>query len=170
MLASKVLRMNLLHRAVFVLLALSGCTPASFPLKIRALSASPDPIVGKVVELSAEVDSTRDEKDVTLLIQLPEGIRLMGGDLTWTGSLQAGKPFIHRVSLCTLYEGDWRIHVTVFSRFGPDDTYGDSETIHFISTRQSGQAVPGYAYRIDQASPFPLSTPTPVPSPAACSP
>jgi hypothetical protein len=165
-----VLRMKPLHYVACALLALSGCVPPSFPLKIRALSASPDPIVGKVVVLSAEVASTRDEKDVTLLIQLPEGIRLMDGDLTWTGSLRTGELFIHRVSLCTLYEGDWRIHATVFSRFGPDDTYGDSETIHFISTRQSGQAVPGYAYRIDQASPFSPPTPTPVPSPAACSP
>jgi hypothetical protein len=157
-----------LHLAAFLLLA--ACSiPPSFPLKITDVSASPDPVVGKVVELSVEVESSRDEEDVTILIQPPEAIQLVDGDLTWNGSLQSGEPFTHRVSLCTLYEGDWRIHVTVFSRFGPDDTYGDSETMHFISTHQSGEAIPGYAYRIDQPSPFPAPTAKPVAAPADCS-
>ena len=154
---------------VAAILLLTACSiPPSFPLKITDLSAAPDPIVGKVVQLSVEVESSRDEEDVTILIQPPEAIELTSGDLTWNGPLRAGEPFTHTVSLCTLYEGDWRIHVTVFSRFGPDDTYGDSETMHFISTMQSGQAVPGSAYRIDQPSPFPPPTPTPVAAPADC--
>jgi len=151
-------------------LLLTTCSiPPSFPLKITELSATPDPIVGKVVVLSVEVESSKDEEDVTILIQPPEAIQLIDGDLSWNGSLQAGKPFTYMISLCTLYEGDWRIHVSVFSQFGPDDTYGDSETMHFISTRQSGEAVPGYAYTIDQPSPFPPPTTTPVVAPADCS-
>jgi len=162
------LRGNPLFLSAFLLL--TACSvPPSFPLKITDLSATPDPIVGKVVVLSVEVESSKDEEDVTILIQPPEAIQLIDGDLTWNGSLQAGKPFTYRVSLCTLYEGDWRIHVSVFSRFGPDDTYGDSETMHFISTKQSGEAVPGYAYTIDQPSPFPPPTTTPVAAPADCS-
>ena len=130
---------------VAAILLLTACSiPPSFPLKITDLSAAPDPIVGKVVQLSVEVESSRDEEDVTILIQLPEAIELTSGDLTWNGSLRAGEPFTHEVSLCVLYEGDWRIDVTAFSRFGPGDTEGDYDTIHFISTAQSGRARPAY--------------------------
>jgi hypothetical protein len=53
-----------------------------------------------------------------------------------------------------LQEGDWRIHATAYSRFPAGDQYGDSETIHLISSRDSGMAVPGPAYRIAQEDPL----------------
>jgi len=145
------------------------CTPASFPLKITDLSASPDPVVGRIVNLEVETESSRDEADVTILIQLPEGVRLIDGELTWRGSLVAGEPYRHRASLCVLYEGDWRVDVTASSRLGPDDVEGDYKTIHLISTSEKGEAIPGQKYRIIQGSPAPFQTPSPVPTPATCS-
>ena len=159
----------LIGASLVSLAALLTACPPKLPLAITDVSATPDPIVGRVVTLEVEVQSTRDEADVTILIQLPEAVRLIDGDLTWHGSLRAGKPYRHKVSLCALYGGDWRIHATTYSRFAPDDTYGDSETIHFISTSDSGQAVPGPQYRIIQSSPIPSFTPPPVPTPATCS-
>ena len=147
---------------------LTACPP-KFPLAITGISATPDPIVGRIVTLEVEIRSTRDEADVTILVQPPEGVRLVDGDLEWHGSLPAGETHSHKMSLCVLYEGDWRIYATTYSRFGPDDTYGDSETIHFISTSHDGHAVPGSEYRIDQGSPIPILTPSPVPTPAPCS-
>ena len=147
---------------------LTACPP-KFPLQITAIAAAPDPVVGQVVTLEVEVRSTRDEADVTILIQPPEGVLLIDGDLEWHGSLRAGDAYRHTVSLCAIYPGDWAIHATASSRFGPDDTYGDSETIHFISTSETGEAVPGSQYRIIQGSPVPVLTPSPVPTPATCS-
>jgi len=100
-----------------LLWGLAACTPARFPLEITALSVSPEPVVGQVVTLRVEIESTSDEEDVTILIQTPEAVRLMDGTLTWHGSLRAHEPQVHRVSVCVLIEGDWRIGVTAFSRF-----------------------------------------------------
>jgi len=161
-------RRILLGASVAALAVLLTACPPTFPLTITEISAAPDPIVGEVVTLQVEITSTADESDVTILIQLPEGVRLVHGDLTWHGTLRAGEPHRHKVSLCTLYEGDWRIYATTFSQLRPGDTYGDSETIHFIATSDTGHAVPGSEYRIVQGSPMPNFTPSPVPIPASC--
>ena len=148
---------------------LTAC-PAAFPLSIAAVSAAPDPVVGKVVTLEIEIVSTEDEDDLTLQIKPPDAVRLIDGDLAWHGSLRAGQAVTHKVSLCVLYEGDWRIYVGAYSLLPDGQTkYADSETIHFISTGQTGRAVPGSEYSIIQGSPIPVLTPSPVPAPASCS-
>jgi hypothetical protein len=161
-------RRLVLGAALAALGALLIACPATFPLTITDISASPDPIVGKVVTLEVEIQSTEDEADVTSLIQLPEAIRLIDGDLTWHGSLRARERYTHKVSVCALYEGDWRIGATTYSRFAPDDTYGDYQTIHFISTSHTGQAIPGSRYTIVQGTRTVVLTPPPVPTPATC--
>ena len=72
----------------FILLGLSACTPASFPLKITDVSAKPDPVVGKVVTLEVEIQSSEDEQDVILQIVPPDAVRLIAGALSWHGSLR----------------------------------------------------------------------------------
>src|SRR4030042_653747 len=64
---------------------LTAC-PAAFPLSITAVSAAPDPVVGKVVTLEIEIVSTEDEDDLTLQIRPPDAVRLIDGDLAWHGS------------------------------------------------------------------------------------
>jgi hypothetical protein len=153
----------------FILLGLSACTPASFPLKITDVTAKPDPVVGKVITLEVEIQSSEDEEDVILQIVPPDAVQLMDGDLTWHGSLRAGEPVQHGVSLCVLYPGDWRIYVGAYSMIGDETKYADSDTVHFISTSEAGQAVPGYAYSFSQDPPVPLPSPTPLATPATCS-
>src|SRR3990172_12443482 len=51
---------------------LTAC-PASFPLTITHVSATPDPVVGAVVTLEVEFQSTEDEDNVTLQIKPPDG-------------------------------------------------------------------------------------------------
>jgi hypothetical protein len=155
--------------AAFILLCLSACTPASFPLKITDVSARPDPVVGKVVTLEVEIQSSEDEDDVTLQIVPPDAVRLIAGALSWHGSLRAGEPVQHSVSLCVLYPGDWRIYVGAYSLVSDETKYADSDTIHFISTSEAGQAVPGYAYSFSQDPPVPLPSPTQLTTPATCS-
>jgi hypothetical protein len=151
-----------------LLWGLAACTPARFPLEITALSVSPEPVVGQVVTVRVEIESTSDEDDVTVLIQIPKAVRLMDGTPTWHGSLRAGEPQVHLLSVCVLIEGDWRIDVTVSSRFPDGDTYGDYNTLHLISSADSGLGVPGHEYRATvpatrlPPSPSPRH-PTPVP-------
>jgi hypothetical protein len=151
-------------------LALGACNGARIPLQITNVSSTPDPIVGQTVSLKVEVASTVDEDFVTLQIYLPEGVRLVNGDLAWRGSLIANVPMTHQVEVCTLLEGDWAVVIIASSTRLDGDNYYDSETIHFISTIQSGKAIPGREYRptVPPAG-FGPSTPFPTPYPGTCS-
>lgn len=149
-----------------LLLALSACTPARFPLQISDLSVSPDPVVGKVVALDVQIRSSDDEENVLLQIRLPDGVRLIEGDLEWHGSLAADEPVKQSVFLCVVYPGDWRIYIGAYSLVDGNTKYADSDTIHFISTAESGRAVPGAEYTIIQDTPAPVPSPTPVTTPA----
>jgi hypothetical protein len=53
--------------------------------------------------------SPDDEPETTLEIFLPEGVKLVEGNLTWKGALTANQPQTHEISICTLYEGNWWI-------------------------------------------------------------
>lgn len=156
--------------ACFTLFLLSACTPPRFPLKVTALSVMPDPVVGQTVTLRVEIVSTKDEPDTTIKIQLPEAVKLMDGDLIWRGSLKANQPQTHEVSVCVLYEGDWRISVTAYSRLSEDSTYGDTDSLHLVSTTTTGHAIPGSEYRyIQPPGGVPPSTPLPeTPPPGVC--
>jgi hypothetical protein len=149
-------------------LVLAACTPASFPLKISDVSASPDPAVGKIVALTVEIQSKEDEGDVTLQIRLPHGVQLIAGDLEWHGQLSAHRPYRHTVSLCSIYPGDWEIYVRTYSLADSKTISFDNDTMHFISQQGAGRAVPGRDYTIIQGTPAPLPSPTP-PPPAPCS-
>jgi hypothetical protein len=155
--------------AILAAALLTACPP-SFPLKITRVSASPDPVVGRIVTLQVEITSTQEEDDVTINIHPPEGILLIDGDLLWHGSLRAGETATHSVSLCATLEGDWGIFVIARSALPGDETkYVDVESIHFISGLTRGQAIPGSQYTIVQGSPIPVLTPSPIPAPATCS-
>jgi hypothetical protein len=147
---------------------LTACTAASFPLKVSNVSASPDPAVGRIVTLSVEIQSRVDEHDVTLQIHLPNGVKLIAGDLVWYGQLSAREPYEHTVSLCALYPGDWRIYIRTYSLADGKTISIDTDTIHFISEQRTGQAVPGREYTIIQDTPAPVPSPT-TPAPAPCS-
>lgn len=149
-----------------VVIALTACTPPRFPLQITDLSATPEPVVGQTVTLYIEIMSTKDEPNTTIEVYLPEAVKLMDGDLVWQGSLTANQPQAHEVSVCVLFEGDWRVEVESRSYQSENDSYGDLETIHFISTAITGRSVPGSKYhytqdpnRISPSTPFPDEPP-----------
>ncbi len=150
-------------------LVLSACTPPGFPLKLTEISVSPKPVIGQVATLHVEVMSTEDEPDTTILIDLPEGVKLVAGDLTWKGSLVANQPQVHEVSICVLYEGDWRLRIETHSRLSENSSYQDAEFLHIQSTTESARVIPGSDYRITQP-PGGFSVPTPLPAtpPTVC--
>jgi hypothetical protein len=71
--------------------------------------------------------------------------------------------------LCVLYPGDWEVYVRTYSLYQGATMSVDTDTIHFISTYQTGRAVPGSTYTLAQGTPAPVPSPTPVTTPASCS-
>jgi hypothetical protein len=116
------------HRQVWLLstlallfFLLSACSTSRPPLQITEMTINPDPLIGQVVTLHIEFMSPHDEPDTTLEIFLPEGIKLIKGDLIWKGALTASQSQTHEISICTLYEGNWWI-LTHARSWYPDQT------------------------------------------------
>lgn len=145
-----------------VIIALGACSPPSFPLEITEISVLPEPILGQVATLHIAVMSTKDEPDATILVDLPEGVKLVEGELVWKGSLTANQVQTHEVSICVLYEGDWRLWIETYSRISDTSTYEDAETLHIISLNESAQAILGSDYTLAQP-PGGFQVPTPLP-------
>ena len=60
-----------------ILLVLSACTQTEFPIRLTNITVTPDPVVGQVVTLHVEAVSTKDELDATILVDLPDGVKLV---------------------------------------------------------------------------------------------
>jgi len=95
-----------------ILLLLSACSTRRPPLQITEATVSPEPRIGQVATLHIEFMSPYDEPLTTLEIFLPEGVKLVKGDLTWKGSLTANQPQTHDISICTEYQGNYKIGIT----------------------------------------------------------
>jgi hypothetical protein len=146
-----------------ILIPLIACErPPETPLQITDISVHPDPVIGQTATPRVEIASSDDEKDATIIVTLPDGVKLMSGELEWKGSLTADQPQAHEFELCVLYEGDWELHISTYSTFTPTDSYGDSETLHLITSADTVRVVPGRKYRITQP-PGGMVHPTPVP-------
>ncbi len=149
---------------LFVMLWLpAGCAvPPTAPLRITDISVAPEPVIGQTATLRVEVMSKYDEPDAAIIIDLPQGVKLMGGDILWEGSLKANQPQTHEISICVPYEGDWRLWMAAQSQIAENSFYGDTKTLHLIVTGDTVRVVPGGAYRITQP-PGGMVHPTDVP-------
>ena len=152
-----------------LLVALSACRRnGPFPIWISGLSVSPKPTIGQIVTLTVEVESTKDEPNVEVAISLPEGIQLIEGDLTWHETLKANQPANHQVTICTLYDGNWRIFATVVSYRPEGYQYSDLEVLRVDTIRET--ATLEVRITVESApGPLPTQAPKPpTPTPAAC--
>lgn len=154
-----------------MVMMLISCTPKRAPLRIKHISVYPEPVVGKNVTLSIEIVSSNDEPETTFSVIVPEGVKVMGGETTWQGSLFAKQVQSFDIPICVLYEGEWRILVQAYSRLAVDSTYGDYESLFLQSTYRTGKTILERDYRITmppggfQAA---TVTPLPPPDPAVC--
>lgn len=133
-----------------------------FPLQITRVTVGPEPKVGQPATLRVEFSSYENEADVRLIIQLPPGIKQMGGSLEWQGSLVANQLQTHEVPICVLYEGDWEIYVGAGSQKSAGSSYGDSKFYYIRSTASSAQVIPGDEYHIPQPPGGFVDNPTPL--------
>jgi hypothetical protein len=157
--------------ALGLFLRLRGCNPFREPFGIMDMSASAKPLIGRVVTLRVEVRSDADEPNTTLTIDLPKGVKLVEGDLTWQGALVANQPYAHDVKVCVLYEGDWRIEAEVLAALPADSTdvyRQDWDTIHFITTPNSARTVLGKDYTSKSAKGIKVAPVPETPPPGIC--
>jgi hypothetical protein len=148
-----------------ILVTLTACEGK--PLQVTDVSVYPDPVIGQTATLRVEIMSIDDEKDVTIIVTLPDGVKLMSGELEWEGSLIASQPQTHEFELCVLYEGNWSLYISTYSTIPPTDSYGDAEMLHLITNGNTVKVIPGKKYHVTQPSEkMVLPTPLPIIPPA----
>lgn len=140
-----------------LLFLLAACRSPASTVKIGG-NITPDPIVGRTATLSVEMVTEDNTDEGALQITLPDGIRLMSGNLVWKGSLIANTPIRHEIIVCVLYPLEKAIYLSGGS---PKDA--ERVNLYVISSYDSAEVVPGSEYRYVQ--PSMNSTPTPTPSP-----
>ena len=146
-----------------ILVTLTACErPPEAPLQITDISVHPDPIIGQTATLRVEIMSIDDEKDVTIIVTLPDGVKLMSGELEWKGSLIANQPQAHELELCVLYEGHWSLFISTYSTLTATSSYGDSDILYIITSADTARASANGKYYATQP-PGGMILPTPVP-------
>ncbi|MCI0527675.1 MAG: hypothetical protein L0Y56_09555, partial [Nitrospira sp.] len=147
-----------------LLFFLSACSTSRPPLRVTDISVTPEPLIGQVATLHIEVTSPNDEADVRLYINLPPGVQLVSGDLTWQGPLTANQPQAHEVSICTLYEGELHIGAYVSSHETEEDLRypQDGDILTLNVTKDSVQILSSNEYTSSNPSGV-YYPPTPLP-------
>jgi hypothetical protein len=111
-----------------------------YRIMITDMSTSAQPWIGRVVTLRVKVKSTYSEPYAEIKIQLPDGVKLVEGDLVWRGELAPKKTKTHEVKVCVLSEGDWLIdaQARIWSSGDYTDVSGGyDKAIYFNSTKIS---------------------------------
>ncbi|MCL5105639.1 MAG: tandem-95 repeat protein [Armatimonadetes bacterium] len=77
-------------------------------------------------------------KDATLTIDLPKGVELIDGSLTWTGDLTAETKVIGFIKVKAVRPGNKKIRATIFARVDEKTSYSDVAQLFFHSDKGKG--------------------------------
>lgn len=157
----------LLGLALFLL---SGCIPATVPIQITEITVEPEPLIGEVATVHFEFMSTEDAPDTTLEIVLQDGIKLVSGNLIWQGSLTANQTESHEISICTQFEGTWRIEGWIWSDHPTGGSYQDGDGIFLEVSENAARVIPSSQYEPKSVPPPPEGSSRMTPLPELTSP
>jgi len=108
---------------------ISGGGKPSAPLNVN-LELSPLPSLNQETTLTFQVEALLDEAELDIMIQLPEGIEVVDGDLKQTYNKISAKDKIeHEITIKVTKIGDYRILGVARSEWSPSYKYGKSDEI-----------------------------------------
>jgi hypothetical protein len=141
-------------------------------------------VPGLLFHVQVKIVSTRDEPATTLRILMPDSIKFEGGAGEWhpssisnpgqshdssVASLIKNHPYNFDFSVCVLYSGQHVTWIFAFSQRASGETDADSVSLNFVTTADSGRAVPGWNWNATApAGPPKPVMPTPVITPVSC--
>lgn len=116
---------------------LASCSGRKSPLRVQA-EIYPAPIVGQEVTLHIEMLADgQDLPNVTLIVELPEGIIFASGETTWQGDLPADHIVSVDLTIKVQEAGEWVIDVYAYSDLGNGNGYGGGKLLYVTSTLNS---------------------------------
>lgn len=124
--------------ALFSLIfALASCSGGKSPLRVQA-EIYPEPIVGQEVTLHIEMMAEgQNLPDITLTVELPEGVILVSGETTWHGVLPADNVVPIDLTIKVQEAGEWVIYVWAYSDLGNGNSFGGHKLLYVTSTLTS---------------------------------
>ena len=103
---------------------LSACSRGpSSPMSI-AMSITPEPIVGREVNLHIEISTVSAAPNTVLTVTLSSGVELVSGDLHWQGKLEPGQSVGIDLTIRVMTEGEWPVSAYAFSPDTPGSRFG----------------------------------------------
>ncbi len=78
------------------------------PLSVN-LSLSDPPVLGRVVDLSCDIESAFDAPDVTAQVELPDAFAVVSGDKSWRGKIEKSSKVEFTLKVKALEVGDYEI-------------------------------------------------------------
>lgn len=101
----------------------------SSPIQVQ-LSMPQAPMLNQPIELKYTVSSAFAVDNVTAIIKLPAGARLLYGNRTWHGGLKAGESKSFSIQLEFRDTGKWTIEALIRKAAPTGNIWGDSDTIY----------------------------------------
>lgn len=128
----------LIMLALFSLIfSLASCSSGKSPLRVQA-EIYPTPIVGQEVTLHIEMLAEgQDLPDVTLTVELPEGVTFVSGETTWQGVLPADNVVPFDLIIKVQEAGEWVIDIYAYSDLGNGNGFGGGKVLYVTSTLTS---------------------------------
>lgn len=124
-------------------------SPMTIALHVSSFSEPQGP--GSEADLTIEIISIQDASNVIAEVNLPEGISLLAGNLTWIADLKANDSSNFGLRMKVIEVGNWTISARVKWYLTDDSWYGDIDRvcicvfeneIVLTSTEQTPQTVP----------------------------
>jgi hypothetical protein len=108
------------------------------------------PKLGEEVLITATIYTIMAVSDASAEIQLPEGAKLIDGDLVWQGDLMEDTSVQIQARIAFTEEGNWIIHALTQKRFDENNSIGEEKTIYLHVSAE------GSEYGFDDGCPDPL--------------
>ncbi len=151
----RVEKMNKVIAVAFLLVLVSvGCITPESRARMNIFhgnfSVVGEPILNQEIELTYFVEPEIDVPNASMRIDLPDGIELIEGDLTWTGAIQKGERVEMKLRLKVVELGEWQIVAVSYYMSGQGKfSHSEGYFIYFTSSdaegkisRRSSQGIP----------------------------
>jgi len=126
-------------------IASSVFSPLQMDLTLEKL-----PKLGEEILLTATIYTVMDISDASAEIQLPEGAKLIDGDLVWQGDLMEDTSVQIQARVAFTEEGNRIIRALTQKRFDANNSIGEEKSIYLHVSAE------GSAYGFDDGCPDPL--------------
>ena len=100
----------------------------STPVQVQLFMSQP-PVVGAEARIMMEITTAADAPKVNASLELPPGVKVVSGDTSWEGSLDAGESAKFSATIVFEQPGEYTISGIALAPINQDMVYGDQADV-----------------------------------------